>query len=182
MQSVLEEWRPASRGDGTYMVSNRGRVKRLLFTRSDGRRRRERVLAVIYSHAPKNSVNGYPRIRLWNGRSYAYAMVHSLVMEAFVGPLPEGMVVNHKNGVKADNRIENLEYISRGDNIRHAARMGLLPRGNDRPNAKLTPDAVRRIRQRFRRGESNASIARDFGVAAATIRCVRLGQSWSHVK
>lgn len=48
--------------------------------------------------------------------------VHRLVAEAFIGPLPEGLVVNHKNHNKLDNRLENLEFISRSDNTSHWAK------------------------------------------------------------
>ena len=45
-------------------------------------------------------------------------------MLTFIGTRPEGMVVNHKNGVKTDNRLENLEYITSRENTIHAFKMG----------------------------------------------------------
>ena len=47
------------------------------------------------------------------------------VAHAFIGVRPEGMQINHKNGIKTDNRVENLEYISPSDNLKHAVKMGL---------------------------------------------------------
>ena len=51
--------------------------------------------------------------------------IHALVTQHFLGTRPDGLEVNHKDGVKNNNRIENLEYISSGDNTRHAISMGL---------------------------------------------------------
>lgn len=54
-----------------------------------------------------------------------WPMAHRLIWEAVNGPVPDGLEINHRNGRKADNRIENLELVTRGENIRHAYRLGL---------------------------------------------------------
>lgn len=51
--------------------------------------------------------------------------LHHLVLEAFVGPCPTGYQCNHKNGIKDDNRLENLEWVTAQENIRHSWRLGL---------------------------------------------------------
>ena len=53
-------------------------------------------------------------------------LVHRLVLEAFVGPCPEGKECNHKNGVKSDNTLKNLEWVTHGDNMNHAHATGLF--------------------------------------------------------
>lgn len=52
--------------------------------------------------------------------------VHRLVLQTFIGP-SEGREVNHINGVKDDNRLENLQWVTHRDNIKHAVESGLMP-------------------------------------------------------
>jgi hypothetical protein len=54
-----------------------------------------------------------------------WPLAHRLIWEAVHGPVPDGFELNHRNGRKTDNRIENLEVVTRGDNLRHAYRLGL---------------------------------------------------------
>jgi hypothetical protein len=54
--------------------------------------------------------------------------VHRIVAAAFIGPCPDGLEINHKNGIKLDNRAENLEYTTRSANMKHAYDSGLRRR------------------------------------------------------
>lgn len=75
--------------------------------------------------AAKPNPNGYPCVYVSRqGRNMAFT-VHSIVMQAFVGPRPEGYHINHKNGIKTDNRLENLEYVTPAYNSKHAWDNGL---------------------------------------------------------
>jgi hypothetical protein len=86
--------------------------------------------------------------------------IHRLVMDAFVGPLPPGMHTNHKDGVKTNNKLSNLEYITPLENSRHAAAMGLYPTGQDHW-AKRHPEMVRRGPQHYLYGRPNPGTAGD---------------------
>src|SRR5690606_19120684 len=105
-------------------------------------------------------------------RRYKAFGVHVLVAEAFIGPKPKGMTVNHIDGDKTNNHATNLEYLSVADNIRHAFAMGLYPRGERHHQAKLTEDQVRQIKRRLPH-ESNCALAREFGVSDVAIRKIR---------
>ena len=97
------------------------------------------------------------------GGKYFARSVHRLVAAAFLGKA-NGLDVNHINGNKHDNRLANLEYLSRGDNHRHAYRSGLRqPVGK-----KLTEDQVRRIAALQGTG-TQEEIARRFGVSRTTV-------------
>lgn len=104
-----EEWRRIPEFPD-YLASSLGRVKH----RSPARKP-----PVLYAR------RGYPRITVlgMDGRKLSRC-VHVLVSQAFLGPRPDGMVTNHIDGDKANNRPENLEYITQKENVAHAAAMG----------------------------------------------------------
>ena len=69
---------------------------------------------------------GYRHIRLYkNGKQYAFR-AHRVVYETFFGKIPNGLEINHKNGIKDDNSLQNLECCSHSENIRHAIKNKLL--------------------------------------------------------
>lgn len=179
METLLEEWRPAHRGDGTYEVSNLGRVRRKAFTTWDGRKRKAKLCAQALTLSTRDG--GYPRVVIVEDGKRAYVSVHTLVAGAFLGPA-NGLDVNHIDGDKRNNRLSNLEYVTRRENLQHASRLGLLPRGVERPNSKLRPSVVREIRALRRQGMRIPEIASKYGVAPATIRSVLTGRTWAHVR
>jgi hypothetical protein len=153
-----------------YAASDLGRIKNV---------KRDAVLSGTLTK------EGYAQvcIRKVDRRTVAY--VHRLVAFAFLGPAPEGFVVNHKNAVKTDCRVENLEWVSVRDNIRHAASLGLLGcgrlKGEENPNVKLTEDAVRQMRAQRLAGVTLAALGRQYGVTAQTAHLVVTGKTWRHL-
>lgn len=178
MKTLLEEWRPAHRGDGTYEVSNLGNVRRKAFTTWDGRKRKAKPCAQALTLSTRDG--GYPRVVIVEAGKRVYASVHTLVAGAFLGPA-NGLDVNHIDGDKRNNRLSNLEYVTRRENLQHASNLGLLPRGTERPNAKLWPSAVREIRALRCRDATLQEIANRFGVSTGTVKNVLMGKTWRHV-
>lgn len=109
--------------------------------------------------------------------------VHTLVAEAFLGPRPsQHHVVNHKNGDKKDNRLENLEWVTRSENQDHALRTGLSKaRGETHGRAKLTREQVEEIRRRYA-GEdgTQTELAEDYGVSQMLISKIVRHEVWTH--
>lgn len=105
--------------------------------------------------------------------------VHQLVMLAFVGPPPAGLIVLHHDDDPTNNRLSNLRYGTHVDNEADKDRHGRVSWGESRPAAKLTEADVREIRKSER---GFYELARQYGVAASTIWQVRSGRSWKRVK
>lgn len=117
-----ETWKDIVGFEGLYLISNLGRIKcvgrDILYKDHMGRTHKMRVKEKI--KAQQTQSNGYRFAALWkDGRSH-YVTTHRAVAEAFL-PNPKNLrTVNHKNGVRTDNRLENIEWASYSDNLIHS--------------------------------------------------------------
>ena len=121
---------------------------------------------------PTTTKCGYETVRLYGGVARGRRRtVHTFVAAAFLCPRRLGHTVNHRDGNKKNNHPSNLEYLSSGDNQRHAYRTGLkhARRGEENTLAKLSNAQAGAIRTLSRAGESQARMAVMFGVGQATI-------------
>ena len=115
---MQEIWRDVPGYEGLYQVSDRGRVQNA---------KRGRVLK------PHINVNGYLQTTLSKNNKREYPLVHRLVAAAFISN-PEGKPqINHKNGIKADNRAENLEWCTMSENLFHRHQILKQPGGRSKP-------------------------------------------------
>lgn len=123
------------------------------------------------SRRAEHKVGQYLQVRVHANGVRHYTTAHRLVWRALVGPIPYGMVINHKNGVKTDNRPENLECATYSENTKHAMRHGLRDqRGERNPGAKLKDREVAAIRLAYASGGyTQAQIATQYGVSFQAI-------------
>lgn len=117
------------------------------------------------------------------GQSY---QVHRLVALAFIPNPKNKPCINHKNGIKTDNRIENLEWCTAKENIHHAEKAGLTrhPRGVENGRAKLTVENVHEIRSRYNPACHVSIIrllAKRYDVSYQMISYVVTRKNWAHV-
>lgn len=165
----VEEWRPVV-GYSDYAVSSFGRVYSFKQTNCRG-------------GFLKSCLNtkGYLIVGLSNsGRSVSYR-VHRLVLEAFVGPCPLGKEAGHLDGVRTNNRIANLAWITSSENRRHTYLHGTATVGERNGAHKLTTEQVKQIRAELKDGVPASWLARDYGVDPATIERINHRISWAHV-
>lgn len=129
---------------------------------------------------PGLSGSGYYFVILCNGWGQVQTQVHRLVAVAFCSG--SGADVNHKNGIKTDNRAENLEWCSRSDNQRHAADIGLKPSGEDSHlNTKLNAADVVEIRRLCAAGWSQQRVANLFGISQTFVGKIKNRKKWRQI-
>lgn len=169
-------WKDIPGYEGLYQVSNTGLVRTLRATH--GR-------PVNYVMSPGNN-RGYLAIGLTlNGIDKRFS-IHRLVMLAFVGDRPDGMVTNHKNGIRDDNRLENLEYVTHRQNTLHMINvLNTYHRtfGAAVGGSKLDDDKVREIRRLFAVGGfTHTGLAITYQVSRTLIGQIIRRKIWKHVE
>lgn len=136
-------------------------------------------------------VNKYHHVTLCvDGRKHQRS-VHRLVLETFVGERPD-LVANHLNGVRTDNRLENLEWTTPSGNAQHAYATGLhtisekhrqSAREIGRQRGKLCEADIRNIRAMYHSGNTNkAALARKFKINRKSVHMILNGTLYGHVQ
>lgn len=164
--------------NGELRIDTQGRVWRLAARRWDRWVQQTRTMPCEPRRAEHNT-GSYLQVRVMFHGQRAYALAHRLVWRHFRGPIPEGLTINHRNGVKQDNRPENLELATDREQVQHARqvlRRGRLDQwGENNPAARLTTAQVQEICRRRANGETLTSIAAYFRVAPQTISKIARG-------
>ncbi len=175
-----EIWKPVTVTgfEALYAVSDRGRVRRIA---PGGNSFVGRILK------PSLDRGGYVRLCLGGSsrkirRTYT---AHQLVMLAFVGPPLPGQQVNHLNGNRADNRLSNLEWATRSEDMQHKSKVLGSGRGSTHPGAKLTRTDVIEMRRLYATGAwSYAALAKRYEVTGSAIaHAITKSEwgSWQHI-
>jgi hypothetical protein len=121
----------------------------------------------------KNPVSGYFLVSMHDGGRKWSTWIHRVVAEAFCKRPAFANEVNHKNGDKSDNRADNLEWVTRKQNVAHSISvLGNDNRGHKSPVAKLSEASVAEIRLLSAGGETGISLSKKYGVSRATISLV----------
>lgn len=122
---------------------------------------------------------GYLQVRIMmNGKRY-YVGAHRLVWQYFKGDIPDGLQVNHKNGIKHDNRIKNLEVVTRSENMKHSYKLGLHNQHGERNHqCKIADKQVVEIRNLYATGDYTLMEVADlYGIAFQTVSVYVNGKS-----
>ena len=165
-----EIWKDIVGYEGRYVVSSNGRVKATYDALAyDG----HRILKPAIS-------KGYKRVTLClpNSNERAFS-VHFLVAQAFIANPENKFTVNHKNFIKGDNRVENLEWFTQQEQVQHAIKAGVNKcRGETNGSAKLTNEKVKEI---FYGKLSSRKTAKLYGVTKGIVLKIRDRTIWKHL-
>jgi hypothetical protein len=155
--------------EGKYKVSNLGNV----FSYPKVRCRKEKVLK------PMLMRNGYLTVDLCKDKTITRFLIHRLVANAFIENKENKYSVNHKNGIKSDNCVINLEWSSRSENQKHAIAIGLrTAKGVKNSQSKLTENQVACI---FNDIRPYILISKDYNISIPTISDIKRGHTWRHI-
>lgn len=172
---MKEIWLPVVEFPNHYEVSNLGR-----FRRSAPGSNCTKVGRILLSHP---TLRGYLGVMFYVGGVRNQRRASRVVAAAFIGKIPPDYVVNHLNGVVADNRVENLEIVTQSENVRHSLdALGCKRACGERQHlAKLTADCVRTILSRAQSGATHSVIAAEFVVTKQAITAILTGKTWRHI-
>lgn len=126
----MENWLPVTGYEGFYEVSDHGQVRSVTRTNEymPGRFRTEH--GRLRKQSPHSNASGHPSVTLSRGGKRKTHLVHHLVLEAFVGPRPEGLQGLHWDDVSTNNHLSNLRWGTRSDNGNDRVRNGKDPNAN----------------------------------------------------
>ena len=160
-----EQWKPVKGYERLYEVSNLGRVRskeRIVKHNCGGAKRLKGKMLTPYKTG-----QGRYQVSLWREGMRNPQQVHRLVMLSFVGECPENMEVRHLNSDPTDNRLCNLAYGTKTENVIDALKLGRHGK------QKITPEEVLTIRQRLDDGELIIHIAKEYGVCNRAISNIK---------
>jgi hypothetical protein len=180
---MQEIWKDIPDFEGLYQVSNLGRIKSLERYWLSGRKN---ILKRLHKEKILNGrlKGNYLQVRLSkNGKDY-WKSIHRIVISTFLEK--SNLDVNHKNGIKIDNKLENLEYCTKQENMQHAMATGLLVHKNGKKIVTLTPNQVYRIKwiKKYIKVEYGywTKLAKSLNVSLKVISRICNNNSWKQLE
>lgn len=176
-----EIWKDVKGYEGIYVVSNFGRVKSLARTCNTKGNSIKRVPERILKHKIDN---GYHRVSISKDSKRIMFSVHRLVALSFLSNENNKSEVNHKDGIKSNNTVDNLEWVTPKENQQHARITGLRDSviGQNNYSSKLTNNDVLNIKDRIKNGDRSKDIAEHYNIHRCTVGNIKNGKTWTHIR
>lgn len=171
---MIEIWKPLKDYEGLYEISNMGNFKSL------PKKGSSKILLMKSRHVDIST--GYIAIQLHKNNKMLTKRIHRLVASTFI-PNPNNYpVVNHIDGNKKNNQVDNLEWCTYSENSLHAINSGLSKPiwGEKHPQAKLSNKDLDKIKELFSEGRTNKEIAQLFNIGAPHISKIRNNKRRGH--
>lgn len=170
----LEKVLPASRYEETHLVSSNGQIFRKTHIGKYGTRRGRWL-------KPQHDRNGYIHVLI--GAPRVTKKLHRIIAETFI-PNPDNLpVINHIDGVRDNNSIDNLEWCTQSHNVKHSFITGahIPKKGTEQWRAKLNQVKVNEIRVMLNDGVPQYTIAEQFSVNQSVISRIKNNKAWRHL-
>ena len=169
MLNQQEIWKDIQGFEGMYQVSNLGSIRSII---------KKPFLAMVLA----KDKTGYLSVQFSvKGKKYRHR-VHRLVALSFIDNVYGSPVINHKDGDKRNNRVNNLEWTTYRDNAVHAMRIGLSPKGEKSSLSKLKEKDVIDIRRMWKlKQKTQGEMAEIFSIDQTTISLVVNRKTWKHI-
>jgi len=185
MEKVIEIWKEVKGYENHYWISTLGRLK----TNNHYGSGKDAIMK------PAENKKGYLCTSITKNKKLFPVKIHRLVAIAFIDNNDNKPQVNHINGIKTDNRVENLEWCTNKENAHHAINAGLFyfntseqskniipKKGELNGCSKLTEIEILEIRSKFiPRKYTRDILAKEYNVKACTIKDIILRKSWTHI-
>lgn len=139
----------------------------------------KRILKTSFSYNGYKKISLFPDISPAKQKSY---QIHQLVLRTYIGEPPSlKHETDHINGIRTDNRLENLAWVTRQQNLERRQILGNMKIGEKHPEAKLTANQVLEIVKRLGEGERLCDLTREFKMSYSAMLSIKQGVNWGHV-
>jgi hypothetical protein len=166
----MEIWKQIVGYENLYEISDLGRIRSLP---------KKGCSKLSFKKTTKDFKLGYEMVQLYKNNKSLSFRVHTLVVKTFLGITSNRKkVINHKDGVKTNNQLKNLEVVSAKENVKHAISLGLNPIrfGNSLHNTKIKEEDLQNIVKLKKEKVSNKDIAKIYNVSPTTISRIISGK------
>jgi DNA-binding transcriptional regulator YiaG len=176
---MQEIWKDIPEYEGIYQVSNLGNLKsydRIVFFNKVKALRKGKILSL------RQNKDGYLYTNISVDKKRKTIKPHRIVAKVFIQNIEKKTCVNHINGIKNDNRVENLEWVTHSENTKHAVKIGLKKgkRNGTSHFCKLDKKQVEEIRNIYLKGNiSQLNLAKLFNISQSQVSRILRKENWT---